>query len=86
MIVVSEHAAKQWLARTDAPDVFPITAWEQGVPIECDALSGDEFRYHDASDTILIRRNETIVTVIDPATAAADRVREAVAAVGGEWR
>jgi len=78
LIHVTEHAVKRWLARTNAPGVLPLEVWAEGEPITCAALDGDDFRYHDRSETVLVRRDEALVAVIDPASAADDRVREAV--------
>jgi len=84
MIRVSDHAINQWLKRSDDPSLPPAAAWMAGTTVTCGVLDGDEFRYHPGSETVLVRRDDTLVTVIDPETAIDDRVREAVATVGGD--
>lgn len=85
MIVVSKHAADRWADRSDRPDLPPAVAWLHAEPVRDPPLSGDEFRYHDSADVLLIRKDRTLVTVIDIATAR-PRVRAAVVADGGEQR
>jgi hypothetical protein len=46
-------------------------------------LDGDEVRYHDHSGTVLVRKNETLVTVID-IHGATERLRAAVLGLEGE--
>lgn len=62
---VSKHAWKRWEQRADDPDCDIRVAWADGQ--RCTALGchGDELRYHEPTETILVRRLGTLVTVID---------------------
>jgi len=83
VICVSGHAYHRWRARATDAQCGPADAWTDGQSIECPVLDGDEFRYHDATETVLVRKETTLVTVIDVHTASSG-VREAVETAGGE--
>lgn len=82
-VEISEHAGRRWAQRAKPCGVGPRAAWLHGVRLS-DELHGDEVRFHPPSETILIRRENTLVTVYALETAAAP-IREAVLArFGGE--
>ena len=88
-IIVTDHAHDRWEERADHSSVAgPQIAWFQGEEITVQhGLNGDEVRYHAPSETVLVRRNALIVTVIDAVDGAKPRLRGALAAVrGGERR
>lgn len=66
MIHVSAHAAKRWTERTEPGAVEPKTAWVTGVRVRDaeDVVDADECRYHRETETILVRRDTTIVTIL----------------------
>lgn len=76
-IVVSAHAYERWHERTDAPGHGPRVAWFNGFGIDCRAIDADEARYHQPTDTVLIRKEGTLVTVLDVADSRAP-VQDAV--------
>jgi len=84
-IHVTDHAHDRWAERADHSSAAgPQIAWSEGVVITVPhGLDGDEVRYHAASETVLVRRNASIVTVIDAADGAKPRLRGALAAVRG---
>ncbi|WP_435145948.1 hypothetical protein [Halobaculum sp. P14] len=61
---VSEHARTRWLERTADARLDPHGAWLEATPVRRHGLDGDEVRYHDPSSTVLIRKDDTLVTVI----------------------
>lgn len=82
--VVTYHAADQWDARTGAGSVAPETlwrdAWEMSVVSHPEYRWNDEMRYHEPTETVLVRRNEVIPTVLAASGHESDRViRDAVA-------
>lgn len=68
-INVSAHAADRWHQRTDSPGIGPIVAWNEGDRTNVRTIEGDELRYHRDTETILVRKEQVLVTVIDAATA-----------------
>lgn len=82
---VSGHAARRWFERSEKPLIDPSTAWEYGTEIFGHGLEGDEVRYHELSGTVLVRKDDTITTVIEEATAK-PTVRRAVHHFGGGRR
>jgi len=74
---LSDHAVFRWDERTPADSVAPETAWAHGQRItDLERVTGaDECRYHRPTETVLLRRDRTIVTVLlvhaDPALANA---------------
>ena len=86
-IPVTDHAHDRWAERADHSSAAgPQVAWHQGEQITVPhGLSGDEVRYHAPSETVLVRLDRSIVTVIDAADGVKPRLRGALAAVrGGE--
>lgn len=63
---VTEHAAERWDQRTHSGSVAPEAAWQDGtrVPDAEDVTNGDECRYHRPTETILVRRDHAITTVL----------------------
>ena len=65
-IVVTDHAAARWDARTDPSSVAPETAWKEGYPF---ALTDPEFhrideaRVHRPTATVIFRMQTSVVTV-----------------------
>lgn len=63
---LSAHAAHRWDNRTPADSVSPEQAWADARP--SDRLTGythaDEARFHRPTETVLVRRGPTIVTVL----------------------
>lgn len=50
---------------------FPgaLAAWLEAKPFTGGDLTGDEFRYHRETNTVLIRNDDTLTTVISASTA-----------------
>lgn len=85
-ILVSDHAAYRYRQRRrDECFVGPRIAWFDGVELDDHALEGDEVRYHEPSDTLLVRKDSHIVTAIDVEHARL-RTRSAVERVRGGVR
>jgi len=63
-LVVSNHAARRWHQRTDSPGIGPLIAWNQAERRQDTLLRGDEVRYHRHTQAYLVRREDTLVTVI----------------------
>ncbi|MFC6963300.1 hypothetical protein [Halocatena marina] len=63
-ITVSEHALERWFQRSATPGSDPALAWDDAIEIYGHCLEGDEVRYHALSETVLIRKTDTLVTVI----------------------
>lgn len=80
-IDLTDHAAERWAARSADVDHGPIVAWIEGEPVTGHDLDADEVRYHPESGTVLLRRDEALVTVLDIATARPP-VRRAVCRLG----
>lgn len=86
-IRVTDHAHDRWAERADHSSAAgPQVAWSEGVAITVPhGIDSDEVRYHAPSETVLVRRNAAIVTVIDATDGVKPRLRGALAAVrGGE--
>lgn len=75
--VISEHAAERWHQRRSEPadgqTVGPQVAWvdAQVVPAASYLFDCDSARYHEATDTVFLRKDTTIVTVLDASSGAA---------------
>lgn len=69
-VSVSRHVRwERWPQRASNPDVGPLDAWRDGTQIYGHGLRADEVRYHNPTETVLLRRNHTLVTVLDATTA-----------------
>jgi len=66
---VTNHAAIRWHQHTSSPGVGPVVAWTQGEPCSPPTLEADEVRYHRPTDTLLLKKEGVLVTVIDVQTA-----------------
>jgi len=81
-VSVTDHAFRRWHQRSDCPALDPAVAWVQAIEFECPTLEGDEIRYHEDSNTCLVRKDSDLVTVIDVSEAPWE-TRQAVAAING---
>jgi hypothetical protein len=63
-INLTDHAAVRWKQRTDNPGVGPIVAWNEAIRAEPADVVADEVRYHESTDTLLVRRQTRLVTVL----------------------
>lgn len=61
---VTTHAALRWHQRTQDPGVGPVVAWSEATPVDPVGVYGDEIRYHEPTDTYLVRRQSRLVTVL----------------------
>lgn len=59
----SYHGQIQWYKRGGGTTL--VDAWEKSHPLRTDALDGDEFRYHEPSDTVIVRKDTDLTTVIE---------------------
>ena len=75
-VYITDHAAERWHERTETPGIGPIVAWNESGRREVSELTGDEIRYHRATETLLIRKGGVLVTVIDASTARPNIQRE----------
>ena len=81
---VSDHVSeRRWLQRSDDPVMDPLDAWADATPIYGHGLEGDEVRHHAHTGTVLVRKDDTLVTAID-VEGAKQSVRRAVHYFGGE--
>ncbi|MFC7028477.1 hypothetical protein ACFQJ5_14440 [Halomicroarcula sp. GCM10025324] len=75
---VTDHVdSRRWLQRSDDPVMDPVDAWAHGVRLRGHGLEGDEVRYHEHTRTVLVRKNTSLVTVLN-ATDLPSQVRYAV--------
>lgn len=90
-VAVSDHAHDRWAERAPETEQPPVVAWVDaaGMPGHVAVTCGvDEVRYHRETNTALLRRGMTLVTVLsmDPMdidTSRGHAVREAVLAQYG---
>jgi len=82
-IIVSNSAADSWHKHTDSPGVGPIVAWNESERRDVRHLNGDEIRYHQGTETLLIRRGDVLVTVVD-ALDASRHIRQDIYGPEGE--
>ena len=82
-ITVSTHAEDRWLRRAGPTvDCEPAEAWFDAVTLTGHGLDVAEVRYHAASETVLLRKRRTLVTVLD-ARFTAPRLQESIERAGG---
>lgn len=79
-IELSAHARSRWDSRSAVPWLDPVLAWYAAVELKESAFDADEVRYHRRSETVLVRCDTTIVTVVD-ATDVRQATRAAIDAV-----
>jgi len=74
-IAVSDHAAERWTERTTSPGIGPRVAWNESVRVAgLDGPRGDDIRYHQPTDLVLVADRGTLVTVLEgPELSHADR-------------
>jgi len=65
------------------PALDPRVAWLDGTVIEESDLTGDEVRYDAGSGTCLVRKGDTITTVVDADTASPGTKQAIDDAIGG---
>ena len=61
------HGAERWMTRAD-PDVDVVDAWAEAYEMSLprpEYNEVDSARYHRSTDTVLLRANATIVSVLD---------------------
>lgn len=64
-LTVTDHANNQWDDRSSQPQLYPISAWENGFEIpEPHGLEAEEIQYHHPSRQALLRKSTFIVTSI----------------------
>lgn len=64
---LTAHASTRWRQRRRRTDplVGPRVAWFEGVRLpSTHGLDADEVRYHEPTDTLLLRHEDRLVTVI----------------------
>ena len=80
---VTDHVdSRRWLQRSDDPVMDPVDAWEHGRLLRGHGLEGDEVRYHEHTETVLVRKSTNLVTVLD-ASDLPSQVRYAVCLARG---
>jgi len=85
-VSLTDQAFRRWHQRSDCASLNPVVAWIEGEAFDCPSLEGDEIRFHERSNTCLVRKDTHLVTVIDVSEAPWE-TREAVAALSrGEQR
>lgn len=59
----SDHALERWETRARF-DMDLMEAWRQATEVSGSGISGDEIRYHLGSNTFIVRKDDTLVTVL----------------------
>jgi hypothetical protein len=82
------HAERRWHERASDASIDPVGAWFTGEPLDDHGLDGHEARYHADTETVLVRKYDDLVTVIDATTAkpSVQRAVDRLDATGGEVR
>lgn len=80
---LSDHALERWYQRSAAPALDPLVAWEIGAVVDGLEYDGDEVRYHRQSETLLIRCDTVISTIIDASDVTRWRRQQIAETVGG---
>jgi len=65
---ITSHALKRWNERSDVPKIYPGSAWNEAATVVGTDLDADEVRYHSLTGTLLLRKDTSLVTVIDVET------------------
>lgn len=78
LLRASRHVREErWPQRSNNADMSPTEAWQNATPIYGHGLDAHEVRYHGPTETVLLRKNFTLVTVLD-AGSARPTVRNAI--------
>lgn len=65
-VQLSQHAKLRWTMRSGEMRMTLATAWEAAVEIhEHGDLTVDEVRYHEETETLLLRRGSWVTTVLE---------------------
>ena len=84
LLEVSSHVLNvRWPQRSADRTTDPRDAWTDGKTIYGHGLEGDEARYHAPTGTVLVRKDDTLITVIRADTAKPS-VQHAIYYFGGE--
>lgn len=80
----SEHARTRWVQRVGVGGVGVAAGWLEAVSLEGHGhgCHGDEARYHRESNTVMVRKDDTITTVMD-GRALKESTRRAVERAAG---
>lgn len=64
-VQLSDHARLRWTMRSGQLGTNLTTAWEEAVPIRDHGdIDAAEIRYHEPTETLLIRQNSQLTTVL----------------------
>lgn len=64
-VLVSDHADLRWMQRADSSHDIE-EAWQESEPVHVDTDECHGYpRYHEPSETILVAKNSTLVTVLN---------------------
>ena len=88
------HVVDRWTERGEA-ETHIVTAWFEAVNVSesldevlddglRNHVQGDRVRYHGATDTLLVRKDCDLVTVLDVATCEDNRLRSAIRELFGQ--
>jgi len=67
-LYITSHALKRWNERSEVPRIYPGTAWKEGTAVVGTEFEADEVRYHSLTGTLLLRKDRSLITVIDVET------------------
>lgn len=81
---VTSHALERWSVRSSMPALDIRVAWLDAIELDDSDVNGDEVRYHANSETCLVRKNDSIITVLDADNVRPKTERAISAAIGGE--
>jgi hypothetical protein len=63
---VTNHAELRWLQRSETVELTPREAWQEGYYVGCEDRGGTT-RLHPPTETILLKRDDTLITVLNSA-------------------
>ncbi|MGZ0745714.1 hypothetical protein [Haloparvum sp. AD34] len=81
---VTCHALERWSVRSSMPALDIRVAWLDAIELDESDVDADEVRYHVGSEACLVRKNDSIVTVLDADNVRPKTERAIAAAIGGE--
>lgn len=65
VLTTSNHAQDQWDNRSKKPELYPITAWQEGFRVPSPhGMVAQEVMYHHPSRQAMLRKRTTIVTTV----------------------